>query len=128
MKVVVAKEFGNTSKKPLLPLVPEPTEILRKEELTTLELRSVPTDPDSAKVKFTFKMLAGGESPREAIQWRVNVDRALTGLNLTTRTDRNIMIQQFCRGMALSTYNSCVTNCFENPPKMTAELLPKLQS
>ena len=63
MKVVVAKEFGNTSKKPLLPLVPEPTEILRKEELTTIELRSVPTDPNSAKVKFTFKMLEGGEPP-----------------------------------------------------------------
>ena len=112
MKVVVAKEFGNTSKKPLLPLVPEPTEILRKEELTTLELRSVPTDPNSAKVRFTFKMLAGGEPPREAIQWRVNVDRALTGLNLTTGTDRDIMIQQFCRGTALSTYNSCVAKCF----------------
>jgi len=47
MKVSVPKEFGNTSKKPILPLVPEPIKSIKKEELTTGSLYSDPSNHNS---------------------------------------------------------------------------------
>ena len=113
MKITASKDFG-TAKKPLLPLVPEPTKSVRKEDLTSFEIRSVPTEQDSTKVKLTFKVLHGSETTREIIQWRTNVDRALVGLNSTTGTDQHHMMQQFARGTALSTYNANVTTLFDS--------------
>ena len=111
MKITTTKDFGS-AKKPLLPLVPEPVEIQRKDQLTTLEILSDPTQAGSPKVKFTFKMLHGNETPREMIQWRVNVTRALVGLNSITGTAQDQMIKQFCRGSGLSNYNTHVNNVF----------------
>ena len=83
MKVSVPKEFGNTNKKPVLPLVPEPIKSTKKEDLTTVNLYSDPGDHGSTQVKFSFKGLdRDHETPREILEWRRNVDRALTGLDL----------------------------------------------
>jgi hypothetical protein len=114
MKVTVPKDFGNNaSKKPLLPLVPESTEIAKKEDLAQLELFSNPADSGSAKVRFAFKKLEGpSDSPREIIQWRKNVNHAFVGLNQTAGNTQNNMIQQFARGTALSTYNNRITTLF----------------
>jgi hypothetical protein len=120
MKITASKDFG-TAKKPLLPLVPEPTKIVRKEDLTSFEIRTVPTDGNSTKVKLTFKVLHGSESTREIIQWRTNVDRALVGLNSTTGTDQHHMMQQFARGTALSTYNANVASTFNSTKDMLAK-------
>ena len=109
MKITASKDFG-TNRKPLLPLIPEPTKVPRKEELTTLELRTVPADPNSVKVKFTFKVLCGSENTREIIQWCINVDRALIGVEADTGTAQNHMMQQFTRGTALGTYNGNLTD------------------
>ena len=113
MKIAATKDFGtsfSTQKKPLLPLVPEPTPINKKEDLVQIDLFSDPADHNSTKVKFAFKILDGNmEAPREVIQWRRNVDRALVGLDLTTGTSQHQMVQQFCRGSGLSTYNTAVT-------------------
>jgi len=40
MKVSVPKDFGNTTKKPVLPLVPEPIKSVKKEDLTIVNLCS----------------------------------------------------------------------------------------
>ena len=58
MKVSVSKDFG-TNRKPTLPLVPEPTTVLRKEDLAQVDLLSDPTDTNLTKVKFAFKILKG---------------------------------------------------------------------
>jgi len=108
MKVVVTKDFG-TAKKPVLPLVPETTAVLKKEDLAQVDLFSNPADNTSTKVKFAFKTLEGGtETAREIIQWMQNVERAFIGLNSNTGTLRMQMMQQFARGSALSGFNASV--------------------
>jgi len=117
MKITATKDFGNTkNNKIVLPLVPEPTETTtKKEDLVTVDLYSDPTDTDSTKARFSFKTLNGSvESPRDLIEWCKNVERAFTGLNSTTGLLQHQMMQQFCQGTALSTYNSNVNQLHSN--------------
>jgi len=73
MKVSVPKDFGNSNKKPVLPLVPEPIKSIKKEDLATVNLCSDPGDHGSTQVKFSFKGLDGDhETPREILEWRRN--------------------------------------------------------
>jgi len=66
MNVSVPKEFGDTNKKPVLPLVPEPIKSIKKEDLSAVNLYSHPSDHNSTQVKFSFKGLDGDhETPRE---------------------------------------------------------------
>jgi len=97
-------------------LVLEPTETAtKKEDLATVNLYSDPTDTDSSKVRFSFKTLNGSaEYPRELIDWRKNIERAFTGLNSTTGLLQHQIMQQFCRGTALGTYNSNVNQLYCN--------------
>jgi len=106
MKVSVSKDF-ETNMKALLPLVPEPTTVLKKEDLAQVDLLSDPTDNNSTKVKFSFKILKGGngKSARDVIQWFMNVERAFAGLNSNNGQLRFQMIQQFAAGAALSGFN-----------------------
>jgi len=103
MKVSVPNDFGNTSKKPILPLVPEPIKSLKKEELTAVSLCSNPADYTSTQVKFSFKGLIGDhETPRDILGWRRNVERALIGLDLNVGTAQYNMSKQFTWGSTLS--------------------------
>jgi len=106
MKVSVSKDFG-TNRKPALPLVPEPTTVLKKEDLVQVDLLSDPADANSTKVKFAFKILKGGngETTRDVIQWFINVERAFTGLNSNNGQLCYQMLQQFASGSALSGFN-----------------------
>jgi len=38
MKIVAIKEFDNTKQAPLLPLIPEPTKVSNKDNLTLIEI------------------------------------------------------------------------------------------
>jgi len=117
MRITATKDFGNSkNNKIVLPLVPEPTEtVTKKEDIATVDLCSDPTDANLTKVRFTFKVLTGtAETPRELIEWRKNVEHAFTGLNCTTGLLQHQMMQQFCRGTTLSTYNSNVTQLYRN--------------
>jgi len=72
-----------------------------------VDLLSDPTDANSMKVKFAFKILESGtETASEIIQWFQNVDRAFTGLNSNNGLLRSQMIQQFVCGSALSGFNA----------------------
>jgi len=107
MKVSVPKDFGNTSKKPVLPLIPEPVKSIKKDNLTTVNLHSDPGDHNFTQVKFSFKGLIGDhETPREILEWHRNVDRALTGPDLTAGLTQCNMAKQFMRGSALSSFVS----------------------
>jgi len=86
MKVSVSKDFGN-NRKHVLPLVPEPTTVNKKEDIASVNLLSNPADAGLTKVKLTFKMLEGGtKTPREIIELFHNVERAFAGLNCNTGT------------------------------------------
>jgi len=119
----VSKDVG-TAKKPVLPLVPETTTVNKKEDLAQINLLSDPTDANSAKVKFAFKILEiGTETAREILQWMQNVERAFTGLNSNTGTLRRQMIQQFAvfaRGSALSGFNPGVAQLATPPTRVQA--------
>jgi len=106
MKVSVSKDFG-TNRKAILPLVPEPTTVNKKEDLAQVDLLSNPADPNSTKVKFAFKILKGGngETARDLIQWFINMEQAFAGLNSNNGQLRYQMIQQFTAGSALSGFN-----------------------
>jgi len=107
MKVSVPNDFGNTSKKPVLPLVPEPVESIKKEDLTTVNLCSDPSDHNLTQVKFSFKGSIGDhEMPCAILEWRRNIDQALTGLDLTAGTTQCNMVKQFMQGSALSSFVS----------------------
>jgi len=111
MKISVTKDFG-TAKKPasVLPLAPETTTVIKKEDLAQVDLLSNPADADSTKVKFVFKISEGEtETAREVIQWMQNVERAFAGLNSNAGTLRRQMMQQFARGSALSGFDAGVT-------------------
>jgi len=99
-EISVPKDFGNTSKKPVLPLVPELIKTIKKEDLTTVNLCSDPGDHNSTQVKLSFKGLDGDhEMPHEILEWRRNVDRALTGLDLNASGLASYnMCKQFIQG------------------------------
>ena len=60
MKVVVpSNEFGSNGKKPLLPLVPEPITVAKKEELAQVEVHTDPNNDTLLKIKYAFKKLNG---------------------------------------------------------------------
>jgi len=59
IKVSASKDFG-TNRKPTLPFIPEPTTLVKKEDLAQVDLLSDPADANSMKVKFAFKILKGG--------------------------------------------------------------------
>jgi len=59
MKVSFPNDFGDISKKPVLPLVHEPIKDIKKEDLAAVNLRSDPADHASTQVKFSFKGLDG---------------------------------------------------------------------
>lgn len=113
MKITASKDFGS-NKKLLLPLVVEPTEATKKEDLAQVDLFSNPSDANSTKVRFTFRILEGaGENPREVITWRRNVEHAFVGLNQTDEGfQQHQMVQQFCRGTALAGYNTEVQTLY----------------
>jgi len=106
MKVSVPKDFGNSNKKPVLPLVPKPIKSVKKEDLAAGNLHSDPSDHGSTQVKFSFKGLDGDhKTPREILKWCRNVDKALTGLDLNGNGLSSYdMCEQFMRGSALSSF------------------------
>ena len=116
MKVSVPNDYGTKNKnKIVLPLVPEQVEVAAKADLAQVDLLSDPNDTTSTKVKFAFKIIEGAVNPpREVLQWRRNVERAFVGLSCTTGTAQHQMVQQFCRGTALSTYNNAVDQLYLN--------------
>ena len=107
MKVSVPKDFGNTRKKPVLPLVPEPIKSIKKEELNTVSLCSDPADHNSTQVKISFKGFDGdNETPHATLGWHRNMERALTRLDLTAGMAQCTMAKHLMRGSALSCFES----------------------
>ena len=60
MKIVAIKEFDTRKKsQPLLPLVPEPTKLAGKDDLSAIEISTRPGVAGAAKVKVGIKILEG---------------------------------------------------------------------
>jgi len=110
MKIVAIKEFDNTKSTPLLPLVPEPTKVADKDDLTLIEISTRPGVAGAAKVKVSIKILEGlEETPRELIAWCKSVECASIGLSCATGTHQIAALPQCTRGFAWATLKWSVT-------------------
>ena len=113
---VTSSNYGDKkSSNALLPLIPEKIKVKSKEDLVTFELRSVPADPDSIKIKFSMGIVEGGEPPRQLLNWLRNVSRVFTGLNIGNNGLAQIQLMpQVARGRAYSLWESNLGNqCIE---------------
>ncbi len=108
MKIAQTKPIHNmTTKKPLLPLVPEVAiKELDKSNSVTYECRVDPADADSAKCKVSVRILTGGEDIRTILTWADNVQRIVTGMNLNQRGPRTTMVRTMMRGTPVTLYNA----------------------
>ena len=113
MKVAPAAYQQNQSQmasnKILLPLVPTmDTEELSKTNSITFELRSIPTDADSAKYKVIVRILQGTEDLRTIITFRKEVAKVLAGLNLTTYATQVPILRSMMRSNPLTSFNAAL--------------------
>ena len=77
----------------ILPFLPEEQTAtkLTKDNSVTLELRSIPGDVDSPKVKYSVRIVSGTETPREIIHWCNDLENQVfpgLGLNEVTSGPR----------------------------------------
>ena len=85
---------GSGNKKPLLPLVPEATMQLTKDNLVSMMIATDPGHMDvSPKYKLTVLVLKGGESVRTMLQWKRDVIKVLHRMNITTASNQCLMVQ-----------------------------------
>ena len=105
-KVVPPKGGWDQRKpKPLLPLIPEPAEELRKGQMVTLELYSDPsTKATSPKYKFSMQIVEGTEEVRILLNWVQNISIVLTGMDITSAINTKQMVYPLCRGTAWSIF------------------------
>jgi len=89
----------------------------------SVNLCSDPADHDLTQVKFSFKGLDGDhETHREILEWRCNVERALTGLYLNANGSSSCnMCKQFLQGSA---WSSLIAKAGEILVGKKAELKP----
>jgi hypothetical protein len=91
--------------KPLLPLLPEPMEELKKNQIVTLELYTDPANKaTSPKYKFTMQLIEGTEDVRTVIQWITNITTVLQGMDITTAVNTRQMVEQLTRSTARSIF------------------------
>ena len=89
--------------KPPLPLVPEEGEYNDDSSKTgSFKLLSNPTDAISAAYKFTMGYANGTQSICYHIQWVKNVNKVLTGMNITVGIAQQSWVEQLCSGPVLT--------------------------
>ena len=108
MKIAQTKPTSTmTTKKPLLPLVPEVAiEELDKSNSVSYECRVNPADANSAKYKVSVRILTGSEDIRTLLTWMDNVERVVAGMNLDTHGPRTTMVCTMMRGTPQSLYDA----------------------
>ncbi len=108
MKIAQTKPTSTmTTRKPLLPLVPEVAiEELDKSNSVSYECRVNPADANSAKYKVSVRILTGSEDIRTLLTWMDNVERVVAGMNLDTHGPRTTMVRTMMRGTPQSLYDA----------------------
>ena len=91
----------------LLPLAPEAEE-LSKEDSCSFELRSDPTVANSAKYKKTIRIVQGGETVRQLLNWRQDMTLVLKSMGLTANVSKITMAKTTLRGTALNEFSTGV--------------------
>ncbi len=111
MKIGIPKESDNVrmNTKALLPLVEdESLYALDKSNSVSYELRTIPGDPNSAKYKFQLRVLTGTEPVRAILKWQKDVQKVVTGLNITTLAAGRPIMETAMRTGPMSLFHACL--------------------
>jgi hypothetical protein len=109
---------NNKDSKEVPPLSPVPDEnqMEQKDEAKKAQfiLLSDPTDMASQKYSFTMNYADGSQSIWFQIEWVMDVQKVLRGMNITMPAAQHEMIQQLCSGRVLTQYNESVMMAQQN--------------
>ena len=98
---------GLGNKKPLLPLVPEATMQLTKDNLVSMMIATDPAHMDTTpKYKLSVLVLRGGESVRTMLQWKRDVIKVLHGMAITTASNQYLMVQSLMLDTPLTLFET----------------------
>ncbi len=100
------KEVTKQKFNPPLPLEVELPSEEDETKMTRFKLRTTPTDVDSPTYSFTMRKLDGGKSLRQAIQFAYDMPTVITGLNITTATNKKAIYLQVLSGPPLTNFNA----------------------
>ena len=103
MKVIVPKEFPRAREIAALPLIPAVEDDTGRNKVS-FKLYTDTANEASPKVTVTMFVLTGGESLREHLVWRENLDKVIRGLNLDTPLKKDGTISQLVVGAASTSY------------------------
>ena len=85
---------GSGNKKTLLPLVPEATMQLTKDNSVLMMIATDPANMNTTpKYKLSVLILKGGESVCAVLQWKRDVIKVLHGMAITTGANQYLMVQ-----------------------------------
>ena len=102
---------GKPREKPILTLIDDEEGVdIDDARATSYKLRTVPSDPDSAKYLYKVAILDGTCTPRQAIKWWVAMEKVFTGLNLTDSANRDNLLKEMLLGTAKSAYETGVAD------------------
>ena len=104
--------------KTIITLVPEEHEDeLRPEQTAQFSLFSQPNDNTSANYKTSVRVLQGGEAIRTIVQWLLDTQKVLHGLNVTTYEPSIPIVEALLSGMPLILFQAGLQDekrkCFE---------------
>ena len=104
-----SKYKAKPEENPPLPLVPEEGEYDNdSSKMGLFKLLSNPTDANSAAYKFTMGYTDGTQSIHYHIQWVKNVNKVLSGMNITTGIAQRSMVEQLCSGPVLTAFKDYI--------------------
>ena len=78
------------------------------EHASQFTLRSVPANADSPTYKVVCRILQGTESPRALVSWRIQVQKILHGLNITTFRNAEPVVEALLNGTPGTLFQSGV--------------------
>ena len=91
--------------------LPAEPEELNKTNSRSFELRTVPTDADSAKYKTNIRIINGSEDIRTLVQWKKDTQRVIDGFNLQGYQNQTKMIETIISGSAKQLWNNAKNVC-----------------
>ena len=106
--VASAKGASKLKVVPPIPLERPEVEKVPKTSYVTFKLRSIPTANDSPEYDFTMKYFRSG-STEELLICLKNIQKVMTGMNVTTGPNKYAMVRRVLQGDALSAFEVAAT-------------------
>ena len=111
MKIGLPKteEFQKKLPKHLLPLIDDEEIFLDKTNSVSWELSTRPGTAGAAKFKKVVRVLTGTETVRQTVNWKIDLEATLTGLELTTAAEKKPVVEAMCKGAAMAAFKFNLT-------------------